>query len=128
MTDDGYFRTGDIGHMEPDGQFVISDRKKDMILVSGFNVYPNEVEAAIAKLPGVVECACVGTTDERCGEAVVAFVVREDDAVDEQRIDEHCRTQLASYKVPKTRSLPGRATEKHRGQGLAPRATQAALT
>ena len=78
MTADGYFRTGDIGVMTPDGYTKIVDRKKDMILVSGFNVYPNEIEEVIASHPGVLECAVIGVPDERSGEAVKAFVVKKD--------------------------------------------------
>jgi len=100
-TADGYFRTGDIGVMSPDGYTKIVDRKKDMILVSGFNVYPNEIEEVIATHPGVLECAVVGVNDARTSEAVKAFVVKKDPDVTAESIIEFCRTQLTSYKVPK---------------------------
>ncbi len=101
MTPDGYFRTGDIGVMSPDGFTKIVDRKKDMILVSGFNVYPNEVEEVIASHPGVLECAVIGVEDKRSGEAVKAFVVKKDPNVTAEDIIKYCGTQLTNYKVPK---------------------------
>jgi len=101
MTDDGYFRTGDIAVMEPNGFFRIVDRKKDMILVSGFNVFPNEIEAVVAALDGVLECACVGVPDERTGEAVKLFVVKSDPALTAEAVEQHCRDSLTAYKVPK---------------------------
>ena len=101
MTPDGYFRTGDIGVMTPDGFTKIVDRKKDMILVSGFNVYPNEVEEVIASHPGVLECAVIGVEDTRSGEAVKAFVVKKDPNVTAEDIIKYCGTQLTNYKVPK---------------------------
>ena len=101
MTDDGYFRTGDVAVMEPDGYFRIVDRKKDMILVSGFNVFPNEIEAVVAGLDGVLECACIGVPDEKSGEAVKLFVVRSDDALDAATVESHCRDNLTPYKVPR---------------------------
>jgi len=101
MTADGYFRTGDIGVMTPDGYTKIVDRKKDMILVSGFNVYPNEIEEVIASHPGVLECAVIGVTDARSGEAVKAFVVKKDPNVTAEDIIKFCGTQLTNYKVPK---------------------------
>ncbi len=101
MTADGYFRTGDIGVMNPDGSVRIVDRKKDMILVSGFNVYPNEIEEVIATHPGVLECAVVGVSDARSSEAVKAFVVKKDPSVTAEDIIEFCHTQLTNYKVPK---------------------------
>jgi long-chain acyl-CoA synthetase len=101
MTSDGYFRTGDIGVMTPDGYTKIVDRKKDMILVSGFNVYPNEIEEVIASHPGVLECAVIGVPDARSGEAVKAFVVKKDPAVTAEEIIKFCGTQLTNYKVPK---------------------------
>ena len=101
MTADGYFRTGDIGVMTPDGYTKIVDRKKDMILVSGFNVYPNEIEEVIASHPGVLECAAIGVADERSGEAVKAFVVKKDPNVTAEDIIKFCREQLTAYKVPK---------------------------
>jgi long-chain acyl-CoA synthetase len=101
MTADGYFRTGDIGVMTPDGFTKIVDRKKDMILVSGFNVYPNEIEEVIASHPGVLECAVIGVQDARSGEAVKAFVVKKDPNVTAEDIIKFCGTQLTNYKVPK---------------------------
>jgi len=101
MTPDGYFRTGDIGVMAPDGYIKIVDRKKDMVLVSGFNVYPNEIEDVIASHPGVLECAVIGVPDARSGEAVKAFVVKKDPNVSADDIIKYCGTQLTNYKVPK---------------------------
>src|ERR1700681_2861880 len=101
MTADGYFRTGDIGVMTPDGYTKIVDRKKDMILVSGFNVYPNEIEEVIASHPGVLECAVIGVADPRSGEAVKAFVVKKDPNLTAEDIIKFCGTQLTNYKVPK---------------------------
>jgi long-chain acyl-CoA synthetase len=101
MTADGYFRTGDIGVMTPDGYTKIVDRKKDMILVSGFNVYPNEIEEVIASHPGVLECAVIGVVDPRSGEAVKAFIVKKDPNVTAEDIIKFCGTQLTNYKVPK---------------------------
>jgi len=101
MTADGFFRTGDIGVMSPDGYTRIVDRKKDMILVSGFNVYPNEVEDVIASHPGVLECAVIGVADERTSEAVKAFIVRKDPALTADDIIKFCHTELTNYKVPK---------------------------
>lgn len=99
---DGWLYTGDIATMDEDGYFQIVDRKKDMILVSGFNVYPNEVEAVIAEHPGVAEVCVLGTPDPLCGEAVVAFIVRRDPALDAEQVRKHARAQLTNYKVPKT--------------------------
>jgi long-chain acyl-CoA synthetase len=101
MTDDGFFRTGDIATMDKDGYFYIVDRKKDMILVSGFNVFPNEVEAEVAAMSGVLECACVGVPDDKTGEAVRLFVVKKDSALTEEAVQEYCRTVLTGYKVPR---------------------------
>jgi long-chain acyl-CoA synthetase len=101
MTSDGYFRTGDIGVMTPDGYTKIVDRKKDMILVSGFNVYPNEIEEVIASHPGVLECAVIGVNDAKSGEAVKAFIVRKDQNLTAEDVIKFCGTQLTAYKVPK---------------------------
>jgi long-chain acyl-CoA synthetase len=101
MTADGYFRTGDIGIMTADGFTRIVDRKKDMILVSGFNVYPNEIEEVIASHPGVLEAAVIGIPDEKSGEAVKAFIVRKDPKLTAEDIIKFCHTQLTSYKVPR---------------------------
>ncbi len=101
MTADGFFRTGDIGVMDASGYTKIVDRKKDMVLVSGFNVYPNEVEDVIASHPGVLECAVIGVADPKSGEAVKAFVVKKDASVTAEDIIKYCGTQLTNYKVPK---------------------------
>jgi long-chain acyl-CoA synthetase len=102
FTADGYFRTGDIGVFDEKGFLRIVDRKKDMIIVSGFNVYPNEVEAVAAACTGVAECACVGRTDEKTGEAVRLFVTKVPGAaLTEDDVIAHCRRELAAYKVPK---------------------------
>jgi len=100
MTADGAFRTGDIGLMTPEGFVKIVDRKKDMILVSGFNVYPNEVEDVIAMLPGVREVCAVPAPDERSGETVRVVIVRKDPALTKEQVIEHCRKNLTGYKVP----------------------------
>jgi long-chain acyl-CoA synthetase len=101
MTADGFFKSGDIGIMDERGYTRIVDRKKDMILVSGFNVYPNEVEGVVAAHPGVLECACVGVPDSATGEAVKLFVVRRDPALTAEQLMEYCREQLTAYKKPK---------------------------
>ncbi len=101
MTADGYFRTGDIGIMDEKGYTKIVDRKKDMILVSGFNVYPNEIEDVIAMHPGVLECAVIGVPDSKSGEAAKAFVVRKDQNLSAEDVIKHCSTNLTGYKVPK---------------------------
>ncbi|HRE19225.1 MAG TPA: AMP-binding protein, partial [Rhodocyclaceae bacterium] len=101
MTADGYLRTGDMGYVDPAGYVFLVDRKKDMILVSGFNVYPNEVEEAVATHPGVMDVAAIGIADEKSGEAVKIFVVRKDKNLTEAALIEHCRTVLTGYKVPR---------------------------
>ena len=101
MYPDGFLRTGDIGYVDDTGYVFLVDRKKDMILVSGFNVYPNEVEDVAALHPGVREVAAVGVPDERSGEAVKLFVIRKDPALDAETLIAHCRTQLTGYKVPR---------------------------
>ena len=101
MTADGYFRTGDIATMDDAGFFRIVDRKKDMILVSGFNVFPNEIEAEVAAMPEVLECACIGVSDEGSGEAVKLFVVKADDSLTIEAVESWCRERLTAYKVPK---------------------------
>ncbi len=100
-TADGFFKTGDIGVMDAGGQVKIVDRKKDMVLVSGFNVYPNEVEDVVASHPGVLECAVVGVPDAASGEAVVLFVAKKDPALTEQALMKFCSEQLTGYKKPK---------------------------
>ena len=101
MTPDGYFKSGDVGIMDERGYVKIVDRKKDMILVSGFNVYPNEVEAVIAAHPGVLECACVGVPDEHSGEAVKVFIVRKDPNLTAATLMAYCKEQFTGYKRPK---------------------------
>jgi len=101
FTADGFFMTGDIGYVDEKGYVYILDRKKDMILVSGFNVYPNEVEAAAMQHPDVLEVAAVGVPDEHSGEAVKLFVIRKNDSLTETALIEHCRTLLTGYKRPK---------------------------
>lgn len=98
---DGWFYTGDVAIMEPDGYFRIVDRKKDMILVSGFNVYPNEVEDALALIDQVQESAVIGIPDDKTGEAVAAYIVLRDPSLNEQDVIAHCKQELAAYKVPK---------------------------
>ena len=101
MLPDGWLRTGDLGRMDARGFVYIEDRKKDMILVSGFNVYPNEVEAVAAQHPGILEAAAIAQPDEHSGEVVVLFVVRKDQALTEKEIIEYCRKSLVAYKVPR---------------------------
>ncbi|WP_430418725.1 long-chain-fatty-acid--CoA ligase [Methylibium petroleiphilum] len=101
MTPDGYFRSGDIGVVDERGYFRIVDRKKDMILVSGFNVYPNEVEEVVTQMPGVLECAAIGVADAKCGEAVKLVIVRSDPAVTEEQVRAYCEANLTGYKRPK---------------------------
>ncbi|MGB6053871.1 MAG: long-chain fatty acid--CoA ligase [Burkholderiaceae bacterium] len=101
MTPDGFFKSGDIGIMDERGYTRIVDRKKDMILVSGFNVYPNEVEAVVAMHPGVLECACIGVPDEKTGEAVKVFVVRKDPTLTAEQVLAYCKENLTGYKKPK---------------------------
>jgi long-chain acyl-CoA synthetase len=101
MTEDGYFRTGDIGLMNDQGYFKIVDRKKDMILVSGFNVYPNEIEDVVASHDKVLECAAVGVPDEKSGEVVKLFVVKKDISLTEDELKVFCKDNLTGYKVPK---------------------------
>ena len=102
FTKDGYFRTGDVGMYDDKGFLKIVDRKKDMIIVSGFNVFPNEIEAVATGCPGVSECACVGVADEKSGEAVKLFVVKAPGAsLVEADVVTFCRKELTGYKVPK---------------------------
>nr|WP_315237112.1 long-chain-fatty-acid--CoA ligase [uncultured Albidiferax sp.] len=101
MTADGYFKTGDIGTMDARGYFKIVDRKKDMVLVSGFNVYPNEVEDVVAAMDGVLECACVGVPDEKTGEAVKLVIVKKNLALTEAQVREYCKAKLTGYKQPR---------------------------
>ncbi|MDP3618268.1 MAG: long-chain-fatty-acid--CoA ligase [Ramlibacter sp.] len=101
MTPDGFFKSGDIGTVDERGFYKIVDRKKDMVLVSGFNVYPNEVEDVVAKMPGVLECAVVGVVDDKTGEAVKLVIVKKDQALTEAQVREYCRANLTGYKQPK---------------------------
>ncbi|TYK71255.1 long-chain-fatty-acid--CoA ligase [Comamonas sp. Z3] len=101
MTADGYFLTGDIGTMDERGFVKIVDRKKDMVIVSGFNVYPNEVEDVVSNCPGVLECAVVGVPDEKSGEAIKLIVVKKDPALTEQAIRDYCQANLTGYKRPR---------------------------
>jgi len=101
MTADGYFKSGDVGYMDERGFFKIVDRKKDMILVSGFNVYPNEVEEVASACPGVLECAAIGVPDEKTGEAVKLVVVRKDASLTPEQIQDFCRDKLTAYKLPR---------------------------
>jgi len=101
MTADGYFKSGDVGVMDESGFVRIVDRKKDMILVSGFNVFPNEIEDVVSTLPGVAESAAIGVPDEKSGEAVKLFVVRSDPALTVQQVSAHCRANLTGYKNPR---------------------------
>jgi long-chain acyl-CoA synthetase len=101
MTEDGYLRTGDLGYVDERGYTRIVDRKKDMILVSGFNVYPNEIEDVVVHHPGVLEAAVVGVPDEKTGEAVKLVVVKKDPALTAEALIEHCRQHLTAYKVPR---------------------------
>jgi long-chain acyl-CoA synthetase len=101
MTADGFFRSGDIGTVDERGYFKIVDRKKDMILVSGFNVYPNEIEDVVSQMDGVLECAAVGVPDAKAGEAVKLFLVRSDPAVTEAQVRAYCEANLTGYKRPR---------------------------
>ena len=101
MTSDGFFRTGDIGVLQADGQARIVDRIKDMVLVSGFNVYPNEVEDVLASHPKILEAAVIGVPDAHSGEAVAAFIVKKDQSLTEEEVRTHCRENLTGYKVPR---------------------------
>jgi long-chain acyl-CoA synthetase len=101
MTSDGFFKSGDIGVMDEQGYFKIVDRKKDMILVSGFNVFPSEIEQVISLHPGVLECAAIGIADERSGEAVKLFVVRRDSQLSEETLSAYCVENFTAYKRPK---------------------------
>ena len=102
MTNDGFFKTGDLGFMNEDGFVKIVDRKKDMILVSGFNVYPNELEDVIVGHPKVLEAAAIGVPDEKSGEAVKIFVVKKDESLTSDELMKFCRENLTSYKVPRS--------------------------
>jgi long-chain acyl-CoA synthetase len=101
FTADGFFRTGDMARRDDEGYYHIVDRVKDMVLVSGFNVYPNEIEAVCAEHDGVLESACIGVPDDKTGEAVKVFVVRRDESLGIPDLLEHFRRNLTGYKVPR---------------------------
>src|SRR5690606_28626109 len=101
FTPDGYMRTGDIGIMDEQGYTRIVDRKKDMILVSGFNVFPNELENVVSLCPGILECAAIGVPDDKQGESVKIFVVRSDPTLTEEDVARYCHDNLTGYKRPK---------------------------
>ena len=101
MLPGGWLKTGDIGRIDEDGFVFIEDRKKDMILVSGFNVYPNEIENVVVEMDGILEAAAIGLEDERSGEIVKLFAVRNDPNVSEQDVLDYCRENLTNYKRPK---------------------------
>jgi len=98
---DGWLKTGDVGHLAADGSVTITDRKKDMILVSGFNVYPNEIESVVASHPGVLECGAVGVPDAKSGEAVKIVIVRKEPTLTKDAVIEHCKARLTGYKLPR---------------------------
>jgi long-chain acyl-CoA synthetase len=100
FTADGWLRTGDIARMDADGRIYIEDRKKDLIIVSGFNVYPNEVENVVTAHPGVLEAAAIGVPSPKSGEAVKVFVVRKDPGLDEAALRAWCRERMTGYKTP----------------------------
>ena len=101
MLPGGWFRSGDIGRMDEDGFVYVEDRKKDMILVSGFNVYPNEIEGVVVEMDGILEAAAIGVPDEKSGEAVKLFVVRKDESLAADDVLDYCRENLTRYKVPR---------------------------
>jgi len=101
MTPDGYFRTGDLGYMNEEGFIKIVDRKKDMILVSGFNVYPNEVEDVMVTNPKVLEAAAIGVPDEKSGEVVKLFIVKKDPSLTVEEVKAYAKANLTGYKLPK---------------------------
>lgn len=101
MTPDGYFKSGDIGVMDKRGYFTIVDRKKDMVLVNGFNVYPTELEDVVSQMDGIMECACVGVPDAKAGEAVKLVIVKKDPSITEAQVRAYCRENLTGYKQPK---------------------------
>lgn len=113
---DGWLRTGDVGHMDANGCITITDRKKDLIIVNGLNVYPNEIESVIASMPGVLECGVVGVSNPRVGETVKAVIVKKDPALTRDDVVKYCRAQLTGYKCPRTivfvKALPKTAVGK----------------
>jgi long-chain acyl-CoA synthetase len=115
---DGWLRTGDIARMDDMGLFYIVDRKKDMILVSGFNVYPNEIEDVVARHPGVLEVAAIGVPDEHSGEVVKLFVVKKDPALTEAALKQYCHDELTGYKRPKYIEFRGELPKSNVGKIL----------
>ncbi len=128
MTADGWFKTGDVGVMDEQGYFRIVDRKKDMILVSGFNVYPNEIEDVVARLDGVQECACVGVPDAQSGEAVKLVIVRKNPALSEEQVRAWCRENLTGYKQPRVIEFRTELPKTPVGQDPAPGTAGQAVT
>jgi long-chain acyl-CoA synthetase len=98
---DGWLKTGDVGYLDARGFITLTDRKKEIILVSGFNVYPNEIEGVVATHPGVLECGVVGVPDAKTGEAVMVVIVRKDPDLTRESVIEHCRARLTGYKIPR---------------------------
>ena len=113
---DGWLRTGDVGYMDQTGKVFITDRKKDLIIVNGLNVYPNEIEGVIASMPGVLECGVVGVANPRVGETVKAVIVKKDPALTREDVVKFCRARLTGYKVPRSiifvKALPKTAVGK----------------
>ena len=124
MLPDGWLRTGDVGRMDDRGRTFIEDRKKDMILVSGFNVYPNEVEGVVAQMPAVLEVAAVAQPDDKSGEVVALFIVKKDAALTADEVVAFCKRELTPYKVPKYIYFRDRAAEDQRRQDPAPHAAR----
>src|SRR5260370_37507364 len=118
ISGDGFMMPGDVGVMDDKGFVRIVDRKKDMILVSGFNVYPNEIEQVVAMHPGVLECAAIGVSDEHSGEVPKVFVVQRDPNLTEQDVIEHCKNELTGYKRPQYVEVRADLPPPHRGQSL----------
>ena len=111
MTPDGFFKSGDVGEMDARGYIKIVDRKKDMIVVSGFKVFPNEIEGVVASHPGVLECAAIGVPDAASGEAVMLFVVKKDPALTKEALPAWCAQQFTGYKRPQVHRVPRRAAQ-----------------
>ncbi len=124
MTADGYFKTGDVGVMDERGFFKIVDRKKDMILVSGFNVFPTELEDVVAQLDGVMECACVGVPDAKTGEGVKLVIVKKNPDLTEAQVRAYCKENLTGYKQPKVIEFRTELPKNTRGENPAPRASR----
>ena len=99
---DGWLKTGDIGYMDAEGKITITDRKKDLIIVNGLNVYPNEIENVIASMPGVLECGVTGIKHPKVGEIVKAVIVKKDPALTREDVVKYCRARMTGYKCPRT--------------------------